>query len=98
MKKRVEYHPEAIREIHEAVKWYNARNDGLGTEFLIELKSAESLIAGEPEIWPFYEGNTQRYLLKKFPFSVIYLICKEKIQIVAITHCKRKPAYWRKRL
>jgi hypothetical protein len=98
MKRQVEYHPEATKEIHEAVNWYNFRNQGLGTEFLIELKSAELRIAGNPEVWPYYEGNTRRYLLKKFPFSIIYSIYKDKIQIIAIAHCKRKPAYWRKRL
>jgi hypothetical protein len=49
-------------------------------------------------MWPPYEGDTRRYLLKRFPFAVIYLTSEKKIQIVAVAHCKRKPGYWKERL
>ncbi len=95
---QVEYHPESKIEIREAADWYDYKVDGLGLEFLLELRSAESQVTNEPEMWPVYEGETRRYLLKRFPFSVIYITSENKIQIVAVAHNKRKPGYWKKRL
>lgn len=96
--RQVEYHPEAKAEIQEAIKWYDDKVDGLGLEFLFEVKYAESKIVQTPNMWHKYEGETRRYLLKRFPFAIIYLTLEKKIQIVAITHCKRKPRYWKGRL
>ena len=98
MARQVEYHPESKAEIQKAVNWYDDKVEGLGLEFLFEVRYAESKIIQASEMWPVYEGDTRRYLLKRFPFGVIYLTSEEKIQIVAVAHCKRKPGYWKKRL
>jgi len=98
MSRQIEYHPEAQSEIQESVNWYNDKVDGLGLEFIFELKNAESQIIHNPESWPIYEAGTRRYLMKRFPYGIIYLVSEQKIQIVAVAHCKRKPGYWKKRL
>ena len=98
MARQAEYHPEAKSEIQKAVNWYDDKVGGLGLEFLFEVKHTESKIIQAPEMWPTYEGDTRRYLLKRFPFAVIYLTSEKKIQIVAVAHCKRKPGYWKERL
>ncbi|MDY6894215.1 MAG: type II toxin-antitoxin system RelE/ParE family toxin [Thermotogota bacterium] len=96
--KRIKYHPEAKNEIQEAIKWYNRKTDGLGLEFVFEVKQAEVIILQDPEVWPFYVYETRRYLLKRFPFAIVYLVSQDEIQIIAVAHCKRKPAYWAARL
>ena len=98
MVKQVEYYPEARIEIEKSANWYDDKVEGLGLEFLLEIRYAESQIVKHPEMWATYEGETRRYLLKKFPFSIIYLITDNKIQIVAVAHYRKKPGYWKKRL
>ena len=98
MLKQVEYHPEAKREIEESAIWYDEQSYGLGLEFLCEIKNTESHIVKNSELYPVYEAGTRRCIMHRFPFSVVYLILKEKIQIVAVSHCKRKPWYWGNRL
>jgi toxin ParE1/3/4 len=71
--------------------------NGLGLEFLLEVKSAESKIQKHPDTWQNYEEGTKRFLLKKFPYAIIYLISEDRIQIIAVAHCKRKPGYWKSR-
>jgi hypothetical protein len=34
--------------------------------------SAFTLIASSPAIWPNFEAGTRRYVLRKFPYSIIY--------------------------
>ncbi|MBN1901622.1 type II toxin-antitoxin system RelE/ParE family toxin [Candidatus Sumerlaeota bacterium] len=98
MVKKVEYHPRAKEEIQEAANWYDSKIEGLGIEFLIEVRQGALKISQTSEMWQIYEGTTRRYLLKKFPFAIIYLSTEEKILIVAVAHCKRKPEYWKERL
>ena len=40
----IEYHPEAIREIREAIEWYRQRDEGVASEFRTLIKSAEELV------------------------------------------------------
>lgn len=98
MLRQAKYHPEAKSEIRESAHWYDDKVDGLGLEFLLEVRSAESHIVRNPELWPNYEAGTRRYIMQRFPFAVIYLASEEKVQIVAVAHCKRRPGYWKDRL
>ena len=77
MLRQVEYHPEAKLEIRNSAIWYDDKADGLGLEFLLELRNAESLIRKNPELWPNYEAGTRRCVMQRFPFAVIYLVSGE---------------------
>ena len=44
MLRKIEYHPQAKLEIQQSARWYDDKVDGLGLEFLLEVKSAESKI------------------------------------------------------
>ena len=98
MKKQLEYHREAILELRNAADSYDGKVEGLGLEFLFEVRRAESIILDDPEVWPIYDETTRRYLLKRFPFAIVYMVSEEKISVVAVAHCKRKPGYWKGRL
>jgi toxin ParE1/3/4 len=43
-------------------------------------------------------NGTRRFVLRRFPFSIIYLDDPEVRSIVAVAHSKRKPGYWKVRL
>ena len=51
-----------------------------------------------PERWPEYLHGTQRFVLRRFPFSAIYLNSHDVVDVVAIAHNKRKPGNWERRL
>ena len=54
-------------------------------------------IVKAPQRWPKYLYGTQRFVLHRFPFSIIYLD-DDVLSIVAVAHSKRKPGYWKARL
>jgi len=72
MLRQVEYHPYAKSEIQKSANWYDKKVDGLGLEFMLEVKGAESKIINHPESWAIYEQGTRRYIMKRFPYSIIY--------------------------
>ena len=94
---RLYYLAEARREVLEAFDWYLGRSPQAAAAFLHELDSAVALIAEAPDIWPHYERETRRYVLRKFPFNIIFRIVDNSVQLVAVAHQSRKPGYWHPR-
>ena len=94
----LEFHPQAIAEAEAAGDWYAANaGERTAAKFERELERAFDLIVDGPLRWPEHLRGTHRYLLRRFPFSVIYRVFEPSIQIVAIAHARRRPEYWRHR-
>ncbi len=94
---KIEFHPEAIDETREGRSWYRGRNLKAERAFLTELRQAILQIRESPSTWPRFEPGARRFVLKGFPYSVVYRIQGETVQILALAHGKRRPAYWAKR-
>jgi plasmid stabilization system protein ParE len=69
---RLRYLGEARREVDEAFDWYLARSRQAAEAFVRELEHAAILIAESPGVWPRYERESRRYVLRRFPFDLIY--------------------------
>jgi hypothetical protein len=92
------FHPATEEELAHSYQWYSRQADGLGDDFLSELELAYIAIEQMPETWPKFHGAFHRYLLQRFPFSVIYRQKTDTIYIIAIMHNSRKPNYWLDRI
>ena len=97
MPRALEYLADALAEAEAAAHWYAERSPSAALAFSEELDAAESAIARLPEAWPPYEAGTRRYLLRRFPFSVVYRVEPTRIVVVAVAHARRRPSYWRSR-
>jgi len=96
---KVEFTPEALREIDDAFEWYFERSLQAAEAFVQEVDSAVALIAGSPTIWPRFEAGTRRYVLRRnFPYDIVYREIPAGIEVVAVAHHKRRPRYWVRRL
>jgi len=91
------FHPDIVTEVKAAYDWYQNQAEGLGDDLLNELESAYQAITEFPDTWPKFQRGFRRFLLSKFPFSVIYRSGNDSIYVVAIMHNSRKPGYWKKR-
>ena len=88
------FHPDVTDEVRASYDWYESRAKGLGNDLLSELESAYKAIEELPDTWPKFQKGFRRFLLSKFPFSVIYRFNNGTIYVVAIMHNSRKPGYW----
>jgi toxin ParE1/3/4 len=100
MKLRVD--PGAEEEAQQAAQWYEDRRPGLGVEFLAAVDEAVQRIANDPLAFAVLEtlseeSNVRRFLLKRFPYVVIYEVLPDEIRIVAFAHARRRPHFWKKR-
>ena len=95
--KVVKFHPDAAEEAEAARNWYEERSLVASRAFISEMMHAVDQIAQAPEMWPTFEEDTRRYVFPKFPFSLIYSLVGNEIQIIAVAHSKREPRYWQNR-
>jgi plasmid stabilization system protein ParE len=96
MSKTVRFHPEARVEFRQSAIWYKERSPQAAASFRATVSEAVLTIRDVPQRYATYLYGTRRYILRNFPFSIIYLD-RDSIEIVAIAHHKRKPGYWKAR-
>lgn len=95
--KQFRFHPEARTDFREAIASYRNRSTSVATEFRVEVSDKIRRIAEAPYRWPKYLHGTRRFVLDRFPFSIIYLDDPDAVIIIAVAHSKRKPGYWKDR-
>jgi hypothetical protein len=44
------------------------------------------------------EPDIRSAKVKRFPYRVVYVVVGEDVDVIAVAHAKRRPAYWRRRL
>lgn len=80
-----------------AYEGYRLRSPEIAESFMTELDRGIELILERPGHWAPYVAGTRRFLLRRFPYAVIFRNVGEAVQIVAIAHARRRPGYWRER-
>jgi toxin ParE1/3/4 len=91
------FHPDVSSEVKSSYDWYQEQADGLGEDFLNELEYSYQAIIEFFDTWPKFSRGFRRFILSRFPFSVIYRKKNQSIYIVAVMHNSRKPGYWLER-
>ena len=92
------FHPEAELELYEAALRYEATVPKLGRRFRDEVERVVQLLLDQPELGACIDKDLRHFVLRKFPFSVVYAIAGKIIYIVAIAHGSREPQYWQGRV
>lgn len=96
--KQIQIHPDALTELKSALEWYLERSERAAREFVAEVDQAVSLVAGSPRRWPGGELNTRKFVLRRFPFAILYREKDSGVQVLAFAHGHRRPGYWKDRL
>lgn len=94
----LDLHPEAGEEAVAAVAWYAERNPGAAADLLSEIERAFERILENPLAFPSHRRGTRRYVMRHFPYAIVYRIAAAGLQVIAVAHAKRRPGYWKERL
>jgi plasmid stabilization system protein ParE len=95
--KPLRFHPDVNIDIKGSYEWYEEKSKGLGERFISELEHAYEAIGYFPQTWSPFEHGFHRYILPRFPFSVIYKDTSDIVYVLAVMHNSRKPGYWKER-
>jgi len=86
------FKPLAEAEIAEAFAWYSQPEIGMGTEFLDELERIERFVRFNPLLYPRVEDEIRRAGLRRFPYSLFYVVDGETVSVLSCFHQSRDPA------
>jgi toxin ParE2 len=94
---------EARAEAIEAAAWYDRKKFGFGDQLLDEIERALVRIEIDPPSFPLWElsdgsDELRRCVLRRFPYVVIFTCRPEETIVIAVSHGRRLPSYWRERL
>jgi plasmid stabilization system protein ParE len=93
----VRFHPAADAELLDATEWYVERSAAAAAGFVREVEHALTRIAEAPERYPLTQLGRRRFVLLNYPYDVVYRITQSEIEVIAVAHHARRPAYWRSR-
>ena len=88
----------ADQEVSDAVRWYEGQAEGLSRSFLDELDRVVRLVCNYPRIGTEIEPEIRRFLLTRYPYSLVYGIDQDTIVVIAVAHQHRQPRYWADRI
>jgi len=90
--------PPALAELHDAATFYKLKaNVELGLAFVAEFERTANLVLSNPLLGAVFRGTRRRYLLRRFPYGIIYQVTAEELRIIAVAHHRRLPGYWAQR-
>ena len=92
---RYRFTSSALKELTQAILYYEQRENGLGTAFLDEIEAAISRVLQNPTAWHQLSPRTRRCRTHRFPFGLIYQIRAEEILITSVMDLRRDPARWK---
>lgn len=95
---KVQFTRLARRELMREAILYDRQRTGLGDEFLDEVAHSLVLIKEYPLAAPPQGKKYRRFIMRRFPFSLIYRVDRDTIAIFAVAHHSRRPGYWRNRI
>ena len=97
MPPRLLLEPEAQADLAESFAWYEDQKSGLGSEFFAEVARVLAVIERTPQLYPILRGQTRRALVRRFPFTVFYVLDPDVIAVTAVLHGRRDPRRWLER-
>ena len=98
MKYQVIIRPEAENDLKEAFSWYEDKRPGIGYDFLLHVDAGIKFIEGNPEVCSSIYKGTRKYIVRRFPYKIIYHLEGKKIIILAVIHGRRNSALIKERI
>jgi toxin ParE1/3/4 len=90
--------PPAQADLLDGISYYSAIRPELGLRFEQAVADAVRSAVAHPERGAPRSKNARRWLVKGFPFGVIYRANTEEVLVVAVAHQRRRPEYWVRRV
>lgn len=88
----------ARRELLEATSWYLADGgEPIAELFEVAVQRALRLLEFMPRLGRTSYPGVRTWPLKGFPYTLVYRVSGNTINVIALAHQSRAPGYWRGR-
>ena len=66
-------------EMIMATQFYEAKSETVAARFVDEIEHALRVIATAPQRSPFFSRSVRRYLLRRFPYGLLYQVYEDHV-------------------
>jgi plasmid stabilization system protein ParE len=73
---------------------YEERRSGLGAQFASRVQSAVDRIAHFPEGAPIVYDPVRRVVIRRFPYSLFYVVEPSYVVVIGLHHQSEDPGTW----
>lgn len=84
-------------ELIEAQDWYEGEAAGLGRHFRQAMHALLERMSENPGQFPAVFKNVRRALLRRFPYSLFFVVEDDTLIVMACFHASRDPSHWQER-
>lgn len=85
-------HPEAEDDLRGAAGFYREQaGTTLSQSFLAEFEQSVNLLLQHPALGGLWRRGKRRFVMRRFPYSLIYTVSGENIHILTVAHHGRSP-------
>ena len=91
MRYSVGYKRAAAAEVENAISWYAQPEINQTSAFIQDLQLTESHLRTHPELYQRVEGDVRRAVLRRFPYSLFFLIEQDQVVVLAFMHQHQRP-------
>jgi plasmid stabilization system protein ParE len=87
----------ARTELISAQDWYKGEATGLGRRFRQAIDGLTERMSAYPRQFLTVFENVRRALLRRFPYSLFFVVEDDALIVIACFHASRDPSHWQKR-
>ena len=101
MKKKlysIELSEEAEIDFDKSYEYYSEDSPKVADAFFKRVNLSLENIKQNPFSYPEVYKEIRKYVVKKFPFVIYYLIEDYSIKVIALFHTSRNPEIWNERI
>jgi toxin ParE1/3/4 len=77
--------------------WYGSQEPDLQARFLAKWKDAENRMPSHPELYRCFDSNLRKCRFDVFPYTLVFRVQENELQVIAVMHMSRRPGYWKER-
>jgi toxin ParE1/3/4 len=87
----------ARAELIDAQDWYEGQVPGLGRRLREAIDALTERMRANPQQFPVVFKNVRRAFLRRFPYSLFFVVEGDTLLVIACFHASRDPSQWQKR-
>ncbi len=94
----LKFHPDAVLELEDALLWYEKISVKVLQKFKEELNIGFEKILMYPNAAQLFYKDFRRYVLRVFPYLIIYSVQEDNIFVVSVFNTSRNPDIIKRRI
>ena len=97
MARAIRYHSAFDSDVVHAAAWYDQRQEGLGSDFVVRVHKTVSELIKDPERHSVVDFGIRYWPVRRFPYVVFYDFTDSEILILGVMHTSQYSQKWRAR-